>query len=146
MASINKVILAGRLTRDPELKEVKPGINVCKFSIATEFVYKSKGGPETKDVCFTEVAVWFKLAELCGASLKKGSLVTVEGRLKQEKWTDKTGTERSKHIVSADTVVFMEPRLAEPKTVEPANRDLNKLLDNREAAEAGNAWVDELPF
>lgn len=109
MASINRVILAGRLTRDPELKEIKPGLNVCKFSLATDYTYRGKETQE-KEVCFTDVNVWFKLADLCAASLKKGTLVTVEGRLKMEKWTDKAGNERSRHIVVAENVVFMEPR------------------------------------
>ena len=109
--TINKVFLAGRLVRDPEIKELNASLVVCKITLATDYSYASKDGLKQKESCFTECTLWNKQAELCAASLRKGSLVTVEGRLKMDKWTDKeTGKERSKHTIAVDAIVFMQPK------------------------------------
>ena len=130
--TINKIILSGRLARDPELRELSSNTFVCKIVVATDYTYKNKDGLESKEVCFTECVVWNKQAERCGAALKKGSMVTVEGRLKQENWIDKdSAKERTKHVVAASAVVFMEPR--GPLTQEPVQQ-IETML------------VDELPF
>lgn len=127
--NINRIIVSGRLAKDPEVKDINPSLSVCRMSIVTEHKYKGKDGQETKEVCFHECSVWNKQAERCAATLKKGSLVTVEGRLKMEKWVDKaTAVERSKHVIAVDTIIFMEPK----EEYQPVQKQF----------EAG----DELPF
>ena len=106
--SINRVIMVGFLARDPEMKEVRASLWVCKFTIATNHIRRSKDGKEEKEVCFIDCSVWNKEAELCAKWLKKGSPISVSGRLKLEKWQDKNGQERSRHVIAVDEVMFLE--------------------------------------
>ena len=106
MASFNKVILIGNLTRDPELRYTPSGQAVCDFSIAINRKY-SVNGQEKDEVCFVDVVAWSKQAESCGKYLKKGACVFVDGRLRNDTWEDRDGKKRSKLRVTADRVQFM---------------------------------------
>ena len=115
MASFNKVILMGNLTRDPELRYTPNGQAVCEFTIAMNHKYTT-GGQEREEVCFVDIVVWARRAESCGKYLKKGSPALVEGRLKQDTWEDKEGRKRSKIRVNADNVQFVSTRNAGGET------------------------------
>ena len=106
MASFNKVILIGNLTRDPELRYTPNGQAVCDFSIAVNRRY-TVNGQERDEVCFIDIVAWSKQAESCGKYLKKGSPVFVEGRLRNDTWEDRDGRKRSRLRVTADRVQFM---------------------------------------
>ena len=110
MASFNKVILMGNLTRDPELRTLQSGMRVAKLGLAVSEVWKDRTTGDQKEVtCFVDVDVWDKLADLCGQYLAKGRPVLVEGRLRTDEWTSKEGDKRSKLVVRADTVKFVGP-------------------------------------
>jgi single-strand DNA-binding protein len=111
MASFNKVILMGNLTRDPELKTLQSGMRVAKLGLAVSEMWRDKATGEQKEVtCFVDVDVWDKLADLCGQYLAKGRPVLVEGRLRTDEWTDKqSGEKRTKLVVRADAVKFVGP-------------------------------------
>lgn len=110
MASFNKVILMGNLTRDPELKTLQSGMRVAKLGLAVSEMWRDKATGEQKEVsCFVDVDVWDKLADLCGQYLSKGRPVLVEGRLRMDEWTTKEGEKRTKLVVRADTVKFVGP-------------------------------------
>lgn len=150
---INRVIIAGRLSRDPELKEIKPGIFVCKFAVATEYSYLKKDGGSNstyeKEVCFVDVTLWNKIAQKCGDILKKGSSVTIEGRLKMEKWVDKTtAVERTKLGVQADNVFYNDPKPEAPLTMgeQKAKSFLNQELDKKNKEIPLDTWDTDLPF
>ena len=97
MPDLNKVFLAGRLTRDPELKYLPQGTAVCKLGLAVSRFYKGKDGEKKEDTLFIDVTVWEKTAEYCGERLRKGRPVLVDGRLKSNDWEDKTtGQKRTK--------------------------------------------------
>ncbi|HJO95073.1 MAG TPA: single-stranded DNA-binding protein [Victivallales bacterium] len=106
MASFNKVMLMGNLTRDPELRYTPSGSAVCDFSIAINRKY-STGGQEKEEVCFVDIVVWAKQAESCGKYLQKGSAVFVEGRLRNDNWEDKDGRKRSRLRITAERVQFL---------------------------------------
>ena len=106
MASFNKVMLMGNLTRDPELRYTPNGQAVCDLGLAVSRKY-SVNGQDKEDVCFVSVVVWAKQAESCGKYLHKGSPVFVEGRLQYESWDDKDGTKRSRLRVTAERVQFL---------------------------------------
>ena len=106
MASLNKVLLIGNLTRDPELKEIKPGTNVANMRMAISEKYKSKDGRDVETVCYVDVEAWSKLADICGQYLTKGSPVMVEGMLKMDEW-EKDGKKQSKLLVRANSVEFL---------------------------------------
>ena len=107
MASVNKVLLIGNLTRDPELRYTPGGAAVGDFSIALNRSYTNKQtNQKVEEVSYIEVTAWGKTAELCAEYLKKGRQVHIEGRLQQERW-EKDGQKRSKVKVIAERVTFL---------------------------------------
>ena len=108
MASLNKVLMMGNLTRDPELRHTPAGTAVCSFDVASNRSYTGKDGEKQEEVCYITVIVWAKAAENCAQYLKKGRQVLVEGRLQFRSWEDKeTKAKRSKHEIVADRVQFL---------------------------------------
>ena len=108
MASFNRVIMVGNLTRDPELRQLPSGQTMCRFSLASNRQYRSKqSGEMTQEVCFIDVDVWGAQAESCYKYLSKGRPALVEGRLKFDSWQASDGASRSKHVIVAERVVFL---------------------------------------
>lgn len=108
MASFNRIILMGNLTRDPELKQLASGQAVCRLGLASNRQFKNKqSGQMTQEVCFVDVDVWGIQAESCSQYLSKGRPVLIEGRLKLDSWQEADGTKRSKHSIVADRVTFL---------------------------------------
>jgi single-strand DNA-binding protein len=103
MLNINKVMLTGRLTRDPETKYLPSGQAVTQLSVAVSRNFKDKNGEWKEDTSFIDVEVWGQAAERAAETLRKGRPVFVEGRLKQDTW-EKDGQKQSKIRVSADRV------------------------------------------
>ena len=106
MASFNKVLLMGNLTRDPELRYTSGGAAVASFGLAVNRKYKA-GDEWKEEVCFVDITVWAKQAENCAEYLHKGSPVFVEGRLNYQSWESDTGQKRNKLEVVANTVQFL---------------------------------------
>lgn len=106
MASYNRIIFVGNLTRDPELKQVGAG-QVCRLSVASNRQFKNKTGAMQQEVCYIDVDVWGAQAETSRQYLQKGRAVLIEGRLKLDSWKDADGQARSKHSIVADRVVFL---------------------------------------
>lgn len=105
MASLNKVILIGNLTRDPELRYTPSGTALCKFGLAINEKYKDK-----ESTVFVNIVAWAKTAELSSEYLSKGRSVCIEGRLSFSSWESDSGEKRSKLEVTADRVVFLGGR------------------------------------
>jgi len=102
MPDLNKVFLAGRLTRDPELRYTPAGVALCKLGLAVSRTFKGRDGERKEESVFLDVTVWEKQAEFLGQRLKQGHPVMVEGSLKQDSWEDKaTGQKRSKIVIHA---------------------------------------------
>ncbi len=100
--SVNKVILVGRLGRDPETRYTGAGQAVCNFSLATDETYKDRNGERQKRTEWHKIVVWGKQAEIAQQYLKKGSLVFVEGRIQSRQWDDKKdGTKRTSFEIVA---------------------------------------------
>ena len=94
MASFNKVILMGNLTRDPELRYTPSGAPVCNFDLAMNRSYTTQGGEKRDEVCYMTVVVWGKQAEIARDYLSKGKQVYIEGSLQTRQWEDKDGQKR----------------------------------------------------
>jgi len=107
MASFNKAILLGNLTRDPELRTIPSGATVCNFDLAINRVYTTQAGERKEEVCYVTIVVWGKQGELCAQYLKKGRSAHVEGHLQQRSWTTPEGQKRSKLEVVAERVQFL---------------------------------------
>ncbi len=102
--SVNKVILVGRLGRDPETRYTSGGQAVCNFSLATDETFKDRAGERQKRTEWHRITVWSKLAEISQQYLKKGSLVYIEGRIQSREWTDKEGNKRTSHDIVANVM------------------------------------------
>ncbi len=124
MASLNRVLLIGNLTRDPELRYTPGGTPVANIRLAINSSFKDKTGQRKDETCFLTIVVWNKQAEICNQYLKKGRLVFVEGRLIFRSW-EQGGTKRSTLEVRADRVQFLgSPRGEGPVAdAEPAAED-----------------------
>ena len=108
MASFNKVILMGNLTRDPELRYTPKGTAIAKIGLAVNRVWTNEAGEKKEDVTFVDVDVFGRTAENVGQYMRKGRPILVEGRLKLDQWDDKqTGQKKSKLGVVAETVLFL---------------------------------------
>src|SRR3954468_16914961 len=108
MGSVNKVILVGNLGADPELKYTPSNRPVCNLSIATNEVFKDKGGQRQERTEWHRVTVWGEQAENCSKYLAKGRMVYIEGRLQTRSWDDKTdGKKRYSTEIVADRVTFL---------------------------------------
>ena len=107
MASFNKVILMGNLTRDPDIRQAGTGMKVADLGLAVTETWRDKSGQTKETVLFVDVVVWDKLAELCGQYLSKGRPILVEGRLQMDEWKNQQGEKRTKMRVRAETVKFL---------------------------------------
>mgnify|MGYP000318295318 CR=1 FL=1 len=113
--NLNKVIIIGRLTRDPELRTTPQGQQVASFGVATNRVWTNQNGERQEKTEFHNVVVWRKLAEICGQYLSKGQLVMVEGRLETRSWEGQDGIKRSRTEIIAENMQ-MGPRAANAAT------------------------------
>lgn len=108
MASLNKVMLIGNLTRDPEVRYTPKGSAVCDIGLAMNRVYKSESGEKVEEVTFVDVTLWGTTAELAGKWLHKGRPVFIEGRLQMDSWEDKaTGQKRTRLKVVGEAMQFL---------------------------------------
>jgi single-strand DNA-binding protein len=111
MASLNRVLLIGNLTRDPELRYIPSGTAVAEFGLAINREFQDRTSGEKKDdVCFVDIVVWGKQGEICNQYLSKGRPVFVEGRLQYDQWEAKEGGKRSRLRVVAERVQFLGGR------------------------------------
>jgi len=111
MASFNKVILAGNLTRDPELRYTPKGMAVVKLGMAVNHKWKSESGEAKEEVTFVDVEAWGRQAEVIAQYMRKGRPLLVEGRLKLDTWEDKnTHQKQSKLKVVLETFSFIDSK------------------------------------
>lgn len=122
MASYNKVILMGNLTRDPELKRTSTDMAVAQIGIAVNRKYKGRDGNQVEETTFVDCEAWGKTAETMAKYLTKGRPVFVEGRLKLDQWQDKDGNNRSKLKMVIENFQFVGSRgdQSGEKTAAPA--------------------------
>ncbi len=152
-ASLNRVLLMGNLTRDPELRYIPSGQPVTTFTIAVNRTYLSNTGEKKEDVNFIRVVVWAKRAEVCHEYLKKGSPVFVEGRLQSRSWEGTDGTKRNTIEVVAQNVQFLSRGSAKPAQSSAESHE-DVVIDDNLEAKSGSVGVskdelapdDEVPF
>ncbi|OGC81296.1 MAG: hypothetical protein A2W07_06230 [candidate division Zixibacteria bacterium RBG_16_43_9] len=107
---LNRVLIVGNLTRDPELRYTSTGVPVANFKIASNKKYKDDLGNSKEDVCFIGIVAWQKLAESCSRFLKKGSAVLVEGELRSRFKENEDGTKRNLIEIRAFQVQFLDKK------------------------------------
>ncbi len=106
--SLNRAMLIGNLTRDPELKTLPSGQNVATLGVATNRTYVDKNGARQEQTEFHDVVAWGKLAEICSQYLGKGRKVFVEGRLQTREWEGQDGIKRRRTEVIADNIIMLD--------------------------------------
>ena len=146
MASdLNKVIIIGRLTRDPELSYIPSGTAVAKFSIASNRSF-TVNNEKKEEVSFFNCVAWSKLGELIAQYTKKGNKVCVDGRLQQRSWEDQNGNKRSTIDIIAEDIKFLTPKDSSGTEVQIdiANQDYSQTTpfetDNNPFSD------DDIPF
>lgn len=105
---LNKVMLIGRVTQDPEVRTTPTGSSVANFSIATNLTWVDKQGQKQDKAEFHNIVAWRKLAEICGQYLRKGSKVYLEGRLETRSWEDQSGVRKYRTEVIADNMIMLD--------------------------------------
>lgn len=121
MVALNKVLIAGRLTRKPELRKTPGGVAVTDLLIALNRDFVTLNGEKQQEVCFVDVVVWGKQAETCAQILDVSSSVLIEGRLQLDVWHGREGDKRCKLRVAADKVQFLDRKVPQEKNQETAN-------------------------
>lgn len=147
---LNKAMLIGNLTRDPEIKALPSGIKVATFSVATNRVWKDKNGAKQENTDFHNVVVFGRQAEIVGQYLKKGGSVLVEGRMQTRSWDDAAGVKKYRTEVVADRIQFGPRPAAGGSTgyspaAAPAEDDAKKALDTIEYPEE-EINPEDIPF
>ena len=117
MVSLNRVLLIGNLTKDPELRYTPSGTPVANLRLAVNSSFKDQSGARKEETCFVTIVVWSKQAEICQQYLKKGRAIFVEGRLLYRSW-EAEGQKRSTMEVRADRIQFLGPPAASRDTAQ----------------------------
>lgn len=140
---LNKIILQGRLTRDPEKRYTPSGTVVAKFSLAVERDYKDQGNNQ-RTTDFVEVVAWRASADFVSKYFTKGQMAVVEGRLQMRDWTDKNGGKRRSAEVVAENIYFCGSKPAARSEGNADKRDLPAAQEQRYQDLSGED--EELPF
>src|SRR3990170_7634264 len=104
---LNKVMLIGNVTQDPEVRTTPQGQNVCSFSVATNLTWTDQSGQKQSRAEFHNIVAWRKLADICAQYLQKGKKVYVEGRLQTRNWLGKDGVKRYRTEIIADNMIML---------------------------------------
>ncbi len=106
--NLNKAMIIGNLTRDPEMRATPSGANVASFSVATSLVWTDQGGQQQKKTEFHNIVAWRKLAEICGQYLHKGTKVYIEGRLQTTEWAGQDNVKRYRTEIVAENMIMLD--------------------------------------
>jgi single-strand DNA-binding protein len=136
---VNKVILIGRLGKDPDVRYTPDGTMVTNFNLATDEQWKDKNGEKVQRTEWHRIVTWGKLAEICGNYLVKGKLVFIEGRIQTRSWEDKEGVKRFTTEIIASNMQMLDSK-GQSKT-DDASFDASSANANN-----GNAPLDDVPF
>lgn len=156
--NLNKAMIIGNLTRDPELKTTPAGTQVSSFSVATNFIWNDQSGQKQERVEYHNVVAWRRLAEICGQYLRKGSKVYIEGRLQTRDWVGQDGVKRYRTEIVAENMIMLDraggagtvrssDEAAPAPTEAPAEPviDVNEPTDNSNPEEE-EIKVENIPF
>jgi single-strand DNA-binding protein len=138
--SVNKVILIGRLGKDPEVRKINEGTTVCNFPLATREVYKNSDGSYNEQTEWHNIVMWRGVAERAERILKKGFNVFIEGKIKTRSWDDKEGHKRYTTEIVVENFQLLEKKI---------NTESNASTDNNTSANTDivePSFDDDLPF
>jgi len=130
--NLNKAMIIGNVTRDPELKSTPSGQSVVSFSVATNLIWNDQSGNQQKKTEFHNVIAWRKLAEICAKYLRKGSKVFIEGRLQTTDWTGNDGVKRYRTEIVTENMIMLD-------------KSSGQTMSSPSASASGQEEVIEIP-
>ncbi|MFZ4632514.1 MAG: single-stranded DNA-binding protein [Patescibacteria group bacterium] len=147
--NLNKAMIIGNVTRDPELRNTPSGQTVASFSVATNLVWTDQSGQQQKKTEFHNIIAWRKLADICSKYLHKGSKVFIEGRLQTTDWTGSEGVKRYKTEIVAENMIMLDGKggapMGNPMGAQSSNNEAtieipDDMIDDEEIR------VENIPF
>lgn len=150
---LNKAIIIGRLTRDPEARTIPSGETVVTFSVATGFQWKDKEGNRQERTEYHNVVAWRKLAEIISQYLKKGSKVYIEGRLQTRSWDDQNGVKKYRTEIITDNMIMLDSKPQSTASQSSEKEGMTKIPSEGPAASPSAAKdqeeeirIEDIPF
>lgn len=147
MGDLNKVMLIGNLTKDPEAKTLPSGQSLSNFSLATNRTWKDKDGSKKEQAEFHNIIAWGKLAEICNQYLKKGAKVYIEGRLQTRSWDDQNGVKKYRTEIIAENLSMLGARSTSTSTgsgsSKPQSQDEELPIIQADEEEIN---IEDIPF
>lgn len=152
--NLNKAMIIGNLTRDPEVRTTPNGAMVASFSIATSQVWADQNGQKQERTEFHNIVVWRKLAEIVSQYLRKGSKVYIEGRLQTRDWTGQDSVKRYRTEIIADNLIMLDraggnqgaARTSTDSYAQPSMSSNEPVIDFGESVEEDEIKVENIPF
>jgi len=146
--NLNKAMIIGNLTRDPELRNTPNGQNVASFSVATNLVWTDQSGQQQKKTEFHNIIAWRKLAEICAKYLHKGSKVFIEGRLQTTDWTGQDGVKRYRTEIVTENMIMLDSKGGAPMSNGPSGSNNNEAIIEipEEPLDDEEIRVENIPF
>jgi single-strand DNA-binding protein len=146
---LNKAMIIGNITRDPETRSTANGQPVTSFSIATNLTWIDQSGQKQQKAEFHNIVAWRKLAEICGQYLKKGSKVYIEGRLQTSSWTGQDGNKRYKTEIVADNMIMLDSKGTNEAPINNNQNNQNSepiIQQEEENSDDEEIKVENIPF
>lgn len=144
--SVNKVILVGRLGRDPESRFTAGGQQVCNFTLATDESFKDRAGERQKRTEWHRIVLWGKLAEISQQYLKRGTLVYIEGRLQTRQWDDRSGNKRTTTEIVANVMRMLSSRGESGGAGAPVDGAMSSDVEETQVPSESPISDEDIPF
>jgi|TARA_Y100000310_G_scaffold226679_1_gene228848 single-strand DNA-binding protein len=154
---LNKVMLIGNITQDPEVRTTPSGISVTSFGLATNLVWNDQSGNKQEKVEFHNIVAWRRLAEIMGQYLHKGSKIYIEGRLQTSSWDDQSGNKKYRTEVIADNMIMLDRKgdfgggggqsaQSQPQSNEPSYSPAPQPASGNSQTTEEEIKVEDIPF
>lgn len=144
--NLNKAMIIGNLTRDPETRSTPQGTTVTSFSVATNYVWNDQAGNRQEKVEYHNIVAWRKLGEICAQYLSKGSKVYIEGRIQTRSWDDQQGNKKFRTEIIAENMIMLDRAGGGQNTNQPKASSNEFAQPEPAAAGEEEINVDEIPF
>ncbi len=144
--SVNKVILIGRLGKDPELRYTPSGAPVARFTLATDEAFKDRSGEQQRRTEWHTIVAWNKLAEICGEYLTKGKQVYIEGSIRSRQWEDQSGNKRTSYEIVAREMKMLGSKADAERAASAAPQPAPEPSDQAAPSPEGKITDEDIPF
>ena len=147
-SSLNRVMLIGNLTRDPELRKTTGGQSVASFTIATNRVYTGSDGQKKEQADYHSLVAWGRLGEVCAQYLTKGKKIYADGRLQTREWEGQDGQKRYRTEVVLENMIMLDRagQGGAPRSIEAAEGSVPTMTDEPSQAPADEIKLEDIPF